>query len=197
MAARPQKSPAESQSVRSPDIRSFIVMTVVGSVVLWVLIVGLLSGFWVGLGTLQVGTAPPAWFESIGSPTHPGQTGCRNLAGEECYSFLLVSSVRGVHLSGLRFGVLGPPCNDASALNCTPVPLGPSALVSMLNSTGGPVGVWNWTDSRWTEGAGWTIPVNANMTLVLDTGLQNVRLTGDFFYTMMVSPNDGWVSSSL
>jgi hypothetical protein len=69
--------------------------------------------------------------------------------------------------------------------------------VSILNAPGIVIGVWNWTTSTWSQGGDWIIPVATNVTMVLDTGLQSATLTGDYFWTFMISSNYGAVGTSL
>jgi len=47
------------------------------------------------------------------------------------------------------------------------------------------------------SGRGWEIPVEVDVTPNLDTGLQNARSTGDYFFTFMVKPNYGAVGAYL
>jgi hypothetical protein len=105
--------------------------------------------------------------------------------------------VAGARLSGLKFEVLGPPTNVSNVQSGPPIPLGPSAHVSVFNPSGGLVGLWNWTTSAWSEGGEWTIPVNANLTLVLDSGLQGAQLAEDWFFVFMISPGYGSVGCLL
>jgi hypothetical protein len=196
MVVPPAKTPGGPRSIRTRRRRRFIVA---GVVVL--ALVSILGAFTL-LDVLEVSVSicagcPPAWMVGPGPAVQPGQMGCQDVPGEECYAVQLASNVAGVHLSGLRFDVVGPPWNNTSVLNSTPVALGPSALVSAFNSTGDLVGVWNWTLSSWSQGEAWPIPVGPNVLLILDTGLQNVQLKGDLFFTFLTSPNYGSVGMPL
>lgn len=134
---------------------------------------------------------PAAWGVGPGPVVTAGSVGCQDLQGETCYSGVLVSNVPGVHLSGLRFEVLGPPWNRTNVLNSTPVSLGATARVTVVAPDNTVVGVWDWSTTSWSQGSSWVIPTGANVTLVLDTGLQNANLSGDLFQTFMVSPSYG------
>jgi hypothetical protein len=149
------------------------------------------------LGSPTVCACPAAWSVVYESHVHPGATGCQDLQGETCYAFLLDSNVAGFHLSGFRFELLAPPTMNTSPMSGAPIPLGPTADVYTLNAGGILVGLWNWASSNWIQGGDWVIPVATNVTLILDTGLQNAQLTGDYFWTLMAPPNHGAVGSTV
>jgi hypothetical protein len=187
----------QSGRERAPRYLPFLVAIVAGAAVGAGFATVLLAGPWNPPVGLRMCACPPAW--SIFNETNvtSGATGCQNAAGEVCYSVTLVSHIGGVNLSGLRFELLGPPTNSNDVQSGLPVSLGPSALVSVLDPAGVTVGKWNWTDSSWTVGRGWPIPVSANITLVVDTGLQDVQLTADLFWVFMVTPDYGSVGTTL
>jgi len=146
--------------------------------------------------SLQPG-GPAAWALAPGPEVGPGSLGCRDRAGETCFAVLFTSSVAGVRLAGLRFTVVGPPWNNPTGTGGTPVPLGTSASVTALGPTGELAGVWNWSQSAWVQGGSWEVPVDENVTLVLDAGLANAQLAGDYFFTIMATPNYGSVGAYL
>lgn len=178
--------------------RGYIVVAVISLALTTVFSTAVLAGPWDQ--ALITCACPAAW--ALGPPSNesyvqPGSVACQGLAGESCYEFELISTIAGVHLSGLRFEVLGPPWNSTDILNSPQVALGQSARVTALGTAGTVVGAWNWSMSSWSQGGDWTIPVSTNVTLVLDTGFQNARLSGDFFETFMETPNYGAVGASL
>lgn len=146
-----------------------------------------------GGGPPQACACPAGWGVGHGPGVTPGSVGCQDLPGESCFSGVLVSYLPGVQLSGLRFEVLGPPWNSSNVLNSTPVSLGDSARVTVLAPDNTVVGAWDWSTTSWSQGSGWVIPTGANVTLILDTGFQNAKLSGDWFETFMVNPNYGSV----
>lgn len=87
--------------------------------------------------------------------------------------------------------MLGPPLNSSNVESGAPVPLGPGAEVTALNSSNATVGTLNWSIQSWTEGGGWTVPFNANTAYVLDSDLQNVSFSGDFWFFSFSSPGEG------
>lgn len=129
------------------------------------------------------GQGLPAWKFWNESQVPAGSTGCQNLSGEDCYSVQLMSTVADVPLSEFKFEVL-------SESNAT-VPLGTSALVTVLDSSGSIVGAWNWTVSEWAVGGGWTVPVDENLSLVLDTGVENGQFATDWFWIFVASDSVG------
>lgn len=134
---------------------------------------------------------PASVIVNSGPVVTAGSLGCQNLQGETCFAAVLYSNIANVHLSGLGFAVRTTPRNGTNVLNGTPVELGPSAGVTALASDRTGVGTWNWSLSAWTQGGSWVVPTGGNVTLVLDTGLQNANLTGDWFWTFITSPISG------
>jgi hypothetical protein len=187
--------PRSARERASPSV-PFVLAFVTGSAIGAGLAMVVLAGPLIPLG-VPLCACPAAW--ALGSPSHvpPGAAGCLDRSGEVCYSVTLVSNIGGVHLSGLRFELLGPPTNVSNVLSGRPIELGPSAIVSVLDPSGNTVGVWNWTVSSWTVGGGWSIPARANISLVVDSGLQSVQLAGDTFWVFMVTPNYGAVGAGL
>jgi len=142
-------------------------------------------------------SCPPSWTVTQGPHIAPGSYGCQNLPGESCYAGILSSSVTGMHLSTLRFELLGPPWNSTNLLNSTPVTLGASARVTALAPNQNAVGAWEWQQSDWSQGGNWVIPAEMNVTLVLDTGVQNTDFSGDLFCTFFSTPPTGSAGFSL
>jgi len=140
---------------------------------------------------------PAAWALGPGPTVVAGSPGCQGRAGETCFAVVFSSNVGGVRLSGLRFAVVGPPWNNSSVTGGTPVPLGASASVTAIDPTGSVVGAWNWTQAAWVQGGSWEVPVAENVTLVLDTGIVSVSMTGDYFFTFMETPDYGAVGAYL
>jgi hypothetical protein len=71
------------------------------------------------------------------------------------------------------------------------VPLGANATVTIL---GGPAtaATWDWSTGSWSLGAGYVLPYNTNVTLVLDTDLpSNSTLIGNVFCVELVTNGGG------
>ena len=189
---QPSLGPPARNRLRS---RRFLALLAAGLVALAaILIVAVLT---IPATSISVCACPAAWGAWGESHVLPGSAGCANVTGESCYTELMESSVGGVLLSGLKFAVLGPPTNNSNVMSGPPIPLGPAARLSVFDSDGSLVGVWNWTTSAWVQGGGWTIPVTSNITLVLDTGLLDAQLAEDWFFVFMTSPDYGSVGSLL
>jgi len=138
---------------------------------------------------------PPSWsLAPSGQSVLPGQTGCQNVSGETCFSFVFATQLAGVYLSGLQFEVRGPTISNSPGSS---VPMGSQASLNVIASDGSVVGALNWSTSTWISGTNWTIPTSSLVLLVLDTGLQNGQFSGDFFWVHMVSPNYGAVGAEL
>ncbi|MHB8584271.1 MAG: hypothetical protein ACYDDF_00325 [Thermoplasmatota archaeon] len=115
-------------------------------------------------------------------PVSSGEHGCANRVGETCFAFQFGSNLQyapWINLSTLRFELRqgGRPGDQGSI-----VALGPGAdlraAVGVRAAFGQPwnwtkatsVGRWNWTGAGW-NGSAELFPAGANMTLVLDAGL--------------------------
>jgi hypothetical protein len=118
------------------------------------------------------------------SRASPGSTGCRQIPMNVCYSWSLTSQYGGKTYSDLTFNVQSLSTSYSQAPS---VPLGPGANVSILNSTGGLVAVWNISSDTWVSGATLPLPVSSLVALVLDTGLNS---------TQPLSNTEWWVSLS-
>jgi hypothetical protein len=194
MVASQTTSPPDPRVPRATQYRWFLVVIVASLAVVAGFSAAALTG---QLGSTRTCACPAAWGVGYESHVRPGATGCQDLQGETCYAFLLESSVAGVRLSGLRFELLAPPTVNTSPMGGPTIPLGPFAFVTALNASNIVVGSWDWNLSNWIVGGEWIIPVATDVTLILDTGLQNAQLTGDYFWTLMVSPNYGSVGAPL
>ena len=189
-------SPTGAQPSASPPVRHrrrsrrFLALLAAGLVVVAaILTVAILAILTTNMFTCACPAAWAAWGESH---VFPGSPGCANVSGESCYSVLMESNTAGVRLSGLAFEVRGPPTNNSSVISGPPIPLGPAARLSAFDSAGNLVGLWNWTTSTWVLGGSWIIPVNANITLVLDTGLLDAQLSADWFFVHITTPALGY-----
>ncbi|HTZ61306.1 MAG TPA: hypothetical protein VMC82_01490 [Thermoplasmata archaeon] len=78
----------------------------------------------------------------------------------------------GIQLGSLHF-TLSNASNGVSGPFSSQFPVGPDAGVTVLDGLGETVGVWNWSLSDWTYGAGWGFSLNTTLSLVFDTGLLN------------------------
>lgn len=119
----------------------------------------------------------------------PGGIGCQNRTGEVCFELSFEDLVGGAQLSELQFSL-----NTSSG---SAAPTGESALVTASDGAGDVVGLWNWTSGTWHAGGAWPLPVNQNVTLTFDSGLQSVSLGHDFFFIWMGPPIRSAVGVSL
>jgi hypothetical protein len=138
-----------------------------------------------------------AWSLTPATPVAPGAAGCSSLEGETCFSAELESAQGGVALSALDFAVTEGPTNSSNAPTGAPVPLGAAAAVTVYGPDGGFVGSWNWSRAAWGSGASWAVPGDENVTLVLDSGLQQASFAGDTFWTFVTSPDEGSIGVQL
>jgi hypothetical protein len=135
-------------------------------------------------------SCPEAWSVAPGGiAITPGAPGCENVSGVACFEETLQSNQPGMQLSDFWFELVGPPVNSSNSLSGPLVPLGASAAVSAFDSAGAPIGVWNASRGMWIWGGGWI--VDANVELVLDTGLQNSTLYGDYVCTFLTGTHEG------
>jgi len=128
----------------------------------------------------------------------PGSTGCRLEPTEVCDKALFESRLDGLTLAHIRFEVTNWSSSTVSGPSAPPIPLGPTADVSVLDSTGGIAGVWNVSDSLWVSGSGWAVPTDQDVPVVLDTGLtSNATLTNAEFSIILTDPFQGGLGFGL
>jgi hypothetical protein len=164
-------------------------------VVVLVVILTCAGGLYLYLG--QSHSTGPAGFNLTSHPERvpPGSTACAPTNGEVCYATGIMVTQGGATLSDLSFKVIQ---GSGGVVGGTPVPLGPSAAVRMLNGQGEVVGDWNWTEGTWTSGGQWAIPQSQNVDLVLDTGLTNdTTLASAYFWVTLSGVNGGSAGGSL
>jgi hypothetical protein len=71
--------------------------------------------------------------------------------------------------------------------------LGSGAGVSVVNSSS-ISGVWSFSSGTWARGSGWTLPLNVNVPMVLDTGLtSNATLHATELYVLTSGSIQGFV----
>jgi len=142
-------------------------------------------------GTTGCGLSCPAGFGVFNQTRVPaGSIGCQSVAGEVCYSVLMISEIDGLRLSDLSFKLLAP-CSCDNVLNGTPIPVGEGAKVSVVSSPHSIIDAWNWSVQTWIQGGGWQIPVGTDVTLVFDSNLQGISLAGDLFWAFLSAPGSG------
>jgi hypothetical protein len=119
----------------------------------------------------------------------PGSLGCSTGAGEVCFSLTMLSAFNGLKLSDVHFHLTNGTTADE---NGPAVPLGASAGVTVLQTAGEVAGHLNWSTGAWTNGSGWSVPVNVGVELIFDSGLQsNASLNGTNFWISLSSPGSG------
>lgn len=171
-----------------PDRKLWIVW-VLGVVTVVCIAVILLLGV-----VLHVGGIGPSEFAPVAGPNWaaPGSTGCPQASELVCYSFAVTSSLQGLTLAHLSFRVAN--ITTWPGYNATSVALGPGAHVTILGPSNSSVGVWWFSNDTWTSGAGWEVPTDTNVGMVLDTGLfSNSTLVKASFAVDLTSPFEGQV----
>jgi hypothetical protein len=136
--------------------------------------------------------ADPLATAQLSEQVAPGTVGCRSTPGNICYSFAIVTLCRGVTLSHLSFQVANgsyPISNLGS--EGPPIPLGAGAQVSVLSSSSTVVGTWNYSSKAWSTGSNWALPVNVDVTMIMDTGLfSNSTLVNGAIEVVLSGPQD-------
>jgi hypothetical protein len=187
-------TPADHPAPRNRRLKIALVSVVVALSVFLVaslVLVSLLS---------SLGTSPNSfWFAKGPDRVGPGTIGCRMNPDEVCYSFAFGMVYKGVTLSRSSFQVVNRSYALSGRGSEGPIiPLGPIASVSVLSSTSTIAGSWNYSSSVWSNGSGWVVPTNVNVTVILDTGLlTNATLANTGFEIVLSSPNGGAVGCSL
>jgi hypothetical protein len=135
----------------------------------------------------------PSGFAPVGIERQPpGSTGCRPEQSEVCDQAQFESRLDGLTLAHLRFEVTNWSSSSVSGPAAPLIPLGAMAAVSVLDSTGEVVGVWNVSDSAWVSGSGWAVPTDQYVPVVLDTGLvSNATLANAEFSIILTDPYQG------
>ncbi len=118
----------------------------------------------------------------VGNPyvVTPGQGGCQSRTGEVCYGLDFETWISEGQLSALKFSL--------NTSNGAFVPTGEGAHVTVFDPAGDVVGLWNWSSATWHLGETWPIPVDQNITLTFDSGLQTTDLKYDFLFIWMSPP---------
>jgi hypothetical protein len=119
----------------------------------------------------------------------PGSIGCSTIPGEICFSLMMISEFDGLQLSDVHFHLTNGTTADESG---PAVPVGASAGVTVLQTPDEVAGHLNWSTGAWTNGSGWSVPVNVGVELIFDSGLQSsVSLNGANFWISLSSPGSG------
>jgi hypothetical protein len=119
----------------------------------------------------------------------PGTLGCRGVEGEVCFSLMVVTQFQGLQLSDVHFKLTNLSSQDQ---NGPPVPVGPSAGVSVLDTATTVAGHFNWSAGAWTNGSTWSVPTGIGVELVFDSGLLSASsLNNTNFWVVLSSPGSG------
>lgn len=163
--------------------------------------VGVLMGFLLLVQPTRppVGESVPPylWMDNqTGVPA--GSAGCLPRSGELCYGFQAGVEASGFRWSDVRFEFTNDSGGRTSGPSAPERPLGPSASVLVLNTSGAPVAEWNWTDHDWEYGAAGALPEGASFSLVFDTGFTDENeILGAMFTLTTTAPIEGSVGASL
>lgn len=163
--------------------------------------VGVLTSFLLLAQPIRPGvgyTVPPYLWMDNQTRVLAGSAGCLPRSGELCYGFQAGVEASGFRLSDVRFEFTNDSGGTTSGPSAPERPLGPSASVLVLNTSGAPVAQWNWTDHDWEYGAAWALPVGGSFSLVFDTGFTNENeVVGAMFTLTTTAPIEGSVGASL
>jgi hypothetical protein len=144
-------------------------------------------------------TGPGLLAIEVGQATEvsPGSAGCRATSNELCYQMPATAMTNGIQLGNIHF-TLSNASYGVSGPFSSPFPVGPGAGLTVLDELGETVGVWNWSLSDWTYGAGWGFSLNTTVSLVFDTGLLNsAYLPYLILWLGTTSPFASWSSVTL
>lgn len=141
----------------------------------------------------------PSSFYPVGIERAPaGAIGCATTSSEVCYVAEFGTSFSDLRLGDLRFSVTSDGPASPNGPSGPSTPLGSSAGVTVLSAPNESAGHWSFVSGSWTSGSTWSVPTNANIKAVLDTGLQsNATLGSTMFWIVVSGPQSGAVGLPL